>query len=109
MHGFSSTRCSEPPPQPLPKVGLPSHIRNENSGEVCPLGFSEGAKGDDVLRLDIPETLFTSHEFVPEGDDHRAYREALIPAALLNAYAPFTLLSEEEVDELEANDPRFQL
>jgi hypothetical protein len=73
-----------------------------------PLDFNEGAKGDDVLRLDIPETLFTTHEFVPVGEDWRTYREALIPAALLNAYAPFTLLTEEEVDALEDNDPRFQ-
>jgi hypothetical protein len=73
-----------------------------------PLDVSEGAKGDHVLRLDIPERLFTDHEFVPEGEDRRTYREALIPAALVNAYGPPVLLSEEEVDELEANDPRFQ-
>ena len=72
-----------------------------------PLGFSEGAKGDDVLRLDIPETLFTRHEFVNEDGTPCSYREALIPAALLNAYAPFTLLSEEEVEALEDNNPRF--
>ena len=73
-----------------------------------PLGFSEGAKGDDVLRLDIPETLFIAHEFVPEGGDQRTYREALIPAVFLNAHGLPVLLSEEEVDALEANDPRFQ-
>ena len=61
-----------------------------------------------MLRLDIPETLFVAHEFVPEGDDQRTYREALIPAVLLNASGPPTLLSAEEVEELEANDPRFQ-
>jgi hypothetical protein len=72
-----------------------------------PLDCNEGAKGEDVLRLAIPETLFTEYEFVAEEERHRPYREALIPAALLNAYAPFTLLSEEEVWELEANDPRF--
>jgi hypothetical protein len=72
-----------------------------------PLGVSEGAKGDDVLRLAIPETLFTEHEFVNEDGTPCAYREALIPAALLNAYAPFTLLSAADVDALEDNDPRF--
>jgi hypothetical protein len=73
-----------------------------------PLDWSEGAKGNHVLRLDIPERLFTDHEFVNEDGTPCAYREALIPAALLNACAPFVLLSEAEVDELEANDPRFQ-
>jgi hypothetical protein len=73
-----------------------------------PLDFHEGAKGEAVLRLDIPVALFTDHEFVPEGEDQRTYREALIPAALLNAHGPPVLLSAEEVDELEANDPRFQ-
>ena len=31
-----------------------------------PLDWNEGAKGDDVLRLDIPERLFSDHEFVPD-------------------------------------------
>jgi hypothetical protein len=43
-----------------------------------------------------------------QREARRTYREALIPAARLNAYGPPTLLSEKEVDELEANDPRFQ-
>lgn len=72
-----------------------------------PLDCNEGAKGDDVLRLDIPEALFTEHEFVPENPTRGTYREALIPAARVNVYGPPTLLTEEEVDELEANDPRF--
>jgi|SRR5215468_5507869 len=71
-----------------------------------PLDANEGAKGTDVLRLDIPKNLFTEHEFIPEDEDMRTYREALIPAALLNVY-PVVFLSEEEVEELEANDPRF--
>src|SRR5262249_31144992 len=71
-----------------------------------PLGVNEGAEGDEVLRLDIPETLFTDHEFTNEDGSPCSYREALIPATLLNQYTP-VLLSEEEVDELEANDPRF--
>ena len=65
-----------------------------------PLDWSEGAKGAHVLRLDIPETLFTRHEFVNEDGTPCAYREALIPAALLNASAPFTLLTEEEVERV---------
>ena len=72
-----------------------------------PLDWSEGAKGEAVLRLDIPEPLFTAHEFTNEDGSPCSYREALIPAALLNAYGPPVRLSEAEVDELESNDPRF--
>jgi len=73
-----------------------------------PLNFNEGAKGEDVLRLDIPEALFTDYEFVPDDEEIRTYREALIPAGLVNAYGPPTLLTEAEVEELEANDPRWR-
>jgi len=52
-------------------------------------------------------TTITAHEFVNE-DGTTPYREALIPAALLNAYGPPRLFAEAEVDELEAHDPRFQ-
>jgi hypothetical protein len=54
-----------------------------------------------------PDALFTAHEFVNE-DGTTPYREALIPAAHLNAYGPPRLFAEAEVDELEAHDPRFQ-
>src|SRR5262245_19109215 len=72
-----------------------------------PLDLSEGARGAHVLRLDIPETLFTEHEFTNEDGSPCSYREALIPAALLNAYGPPVLLSEEEVEALEDQGPRF--
>ena len=71
-----------------------------------PLGCSEGAKGDEVVRLDIPEALFSAHEFTKEDGSPCSYREALIPAALLNQY-PRVLLTAEEVDALEDQDPRF--
>ena len=73
-----------------------------------PLDGNEGAKGEAVLCLDIPETLFTDHECVPEDEDLRTYREALIPAALLNAAGLPRLLSAAEVEALEDQDPRFQ-
>jgi hypothetical protein len=70
---------------------------------TVPLDCNEGCKGDQVLRLDVPEHLFTDWEITMEGS---LYREALIPAHLVNAYPP-TLLTEAEVWELEAHDPRF--
>src|SRR2546423_2648726 len=70
-----------------------------------PLNGNESATGEAVLRLDMPGALFVDHELLPDGEDDRTYREALIPAALLNQYGPPSLLSEDEVDALE--DPRF--
>jgi hypothetical protein len=49
-----------------------------------PLDVNEGAVGDDVLAVEIPEALFVEHEWVQESSF--GYREALIPAESLNAY-----------------------
>ena len=46
--------------------------------------MNEGAVGDDVLALEIPEALFVDYEWVEEISF--GYREALIPAENLNAY-----------------------
>jgi hypothetical protein len=50
-----------------------------------PLDVNEGADGDVLLAIDIPENLFAEYEWVEEG---KGYREALIPAALVNPYGP---------------------
>ncbi len=50
-----------------------------------PLDAGEGARGDTLLTLDIPTALFFEYEWVEEG---KPYREALIPAAQLNAHGP---------------------
>jgi hypothetical protein len=47
------------------------------------LDANEGAKGDDLLVVDIPEEVITSYEWVQEGS---TYREWLVPAALVNGY-----------------------
>ena len=44
-----------------------------------------------VLRLTIPVRLFTEHEWREKG---KTYREALIPAASLNANGPAQRVSE---------------
>ena len=49
-----------------------------------PLDVNEGAVGDDVLAVEIPEALFAEYEWVQEPSF--GYREALIPAQSLNAY-----------------------
>ena len=61
-----------------------------------PLDENEGARGDIVLALDVPEALFVAFELVEQG---KTYREAMIPAARLNDYrATLSLaVSEEEI------------
>ncbi len=43
-----------------------------------PLDAQEGARGDDLVVLDVPEDLIGEYEWVEEG---RGYREWLVPAA----------------------------
>ena len=63
-----------------------------------PLDENEGADGDGVIELAIPESLFTEYELVEEG---LTYREAMIPADALNAHlATARILSDDEVDDL---------
>jgi hypothetical protein len=63
-----------------------------------PLDENEGADGDVVLELDVPEALFVKHEHVA---DDATYRESMIPAASLNEYlASVRLLTDDEIDEL---------
>jgi hypothetical protein len=65
------------------------------SAEV-PLDEQEGAHGEAVLELDVPESLFVEYEWVEEG---KPYREAMIPATDLNKH-PRRRLSEDELDAL---------
>jgi hypothetical protein len=58
-----------------------------------PVGTNEGASGEDVLLVSIPEAIFVAHEWVQEPSF--GYREALIPAALVNQY-PRELLARDE-------------
>lgn len=75
-----------------------------------PLDITEGADGDVVLILEIPEELFVEYEgvnerLVPDGQ-LRCYRESLIPAKLLNQYRK-TLRGLVEDEEDQIPDDRF--
>jgi hypothetical protein len=61
-----------------------------------PLDVSEGAKGNDLLCMDIPEDVLVDSEWVEEG---KPYREFLLPASLVNSYGPPRLVDDE--DEVE--------
>jgi len=50
-----------------------------------PLDINEGADGDRLLSIDIPEEIFKKWEWLEDG---KPYREALIPAQVVNTYGP---------------------
>ena len=66
-----------------------------------PLGFNEGATGDEVLALTLADSLdLDEWELVEE---HKPYREWCIPARVLNARARMVrLLTETALDEVTA-------
>lgn len=68
-----------------------------------PLDENEGAAGNAVLVIEIPDEVFASHEWVK--DVSFGYREALIPAPILNA-CPRRRWTEAEGDAW--IDPRFR-
>lgn len=51
----------------------------------APLTCNEGAKGEIVLEVAIPEDVFEAYEWQEEG---KPYREALIPAGTVNCHGP---------------------
>ena len=70
-----------------------------------PLDENEGAGGDTYLLIEIPEDLFAQYEWVNEIGF--GYREALIPAAQLNAY-PVRQWSEAEEEACKEHGLRRQ-
>jgi hypothetical protein len=63
-----------------------------------PMDMNEGAKGDQVLQVEFPNDVdLGDFEVVKE---HKPYREWCVPAALINAQATVTLMSDDDVDEL---------
>jgi hypothetical protein len=48
-----------------------------------PVDLNEGAEGDDVLLIEVPEAVVAPYEVIEE---HKPYREFLVPAAILNSY-----------------------
>lgn len=48
-----------------------------------PLDINEGAKGEDLLRIDIDEATIAEYEIIEDG---KPYREWCVPAAVLNRY-----------------------
>jgi hypothetical protein len=57
-----------------------------------PLDCNEGASGDVLFTLEMPESVFQEYEWVQEPPG--PYREALIPADVANTYGPPTIHDE---------------
>jgi len=68
-----------------------------------PLSLHEGAVGNLVLEVELPDALATEHELIEDGN---TVREFLVPADVLNRQGRTRLLSDAEVDAIE--DPRFR-
>jgi hypothetical protein len=65
-----------------------------------PLDENEGARGDDVIVIEIPTDLFDEYEVIEEK---KPYRESFVPAQELNVYlASVRILSDDELDEIES-------
>jgi hypothetical protein len=56
-----------------------------------PLDENEGAWGDYLLAMVIPEDVISDFEWVEEG---KPYREFLVPADVLNRYRPPRLVED---------------
>lgn len=60
-----------------------------------PLDFGQGAKGEDLFLLDIPEDEMSPFEWIEDG---KPYREFLVPAEIVNRYGPPELIDEDDYD-----------
>jgi hypothetical protein len=64
-----------------------------------PLDINEGALGDDLLELTLPDDVdLDEFELVAEDQGSQKHREWCVPAELLNRRASVRLLSQEEQD-----------
>jgi hypothetical protein len=62
-----------------------------------PVGVNEGAKGEDVLAVTLPDDVdLGDYELGQEGS---TYREWCVPANLINALGSVRLLTSEEEEE----------
>lgn len=60
-----------------------------------PLTCNEGAKGEVVFEVEIPDEMFAAKEWPEEG---KPYREALLPAEIVNLHGPPAVV-EHDWDE----------
>jgi hypothetical protein len=61
-----------------------------------PLACNEGAWGDIVLQIDLPEQAIADYEWIEEG---KPYREWLVPARLITKQAQARIIVVDEDEE----------
>ncbi len=65
-----------------------------------PMTINEGATGDQVLRVEIPDDVdLRDFELIEDG---KPYREWCVPAALINTHATVTLMTDRELEHMGA-------
>jgi hypothetical protein len=79
----------------LPELGQP---RGVFVSANWPLNENDGAYGDAVIEIDVPDATFEAYEWVTDTD-FGTYREAMIPVMEINHHAR-RVLSEHEIDDL---------
>lgn len=60
-----------------------------------PLDSGQGAKGKDLLCLDIPDDVLEPYEWIEEGKTYRAF---LLPAEIVNLHGPPEVCDEDDYD-----------
>ena len=64
-----------------------------------PLDSNEGAKGEELLEVSVPDEVdLSGFEFI---EDEKGYREWCVPAALINARGTIRQVGPEEEGEIE--------
>jgi hypothetical protein len=89
--------------------GIGTYMTSEEHTGVfvadVPVDINEGAKGDDLLRIEIDEAVVAPFEWMNEVPDGCAtYREWCVPASVLNAHGTVRLLTFDEEEELALQD-----
>jgi hypothetical protein len=69
-----------------------------------PMDFNEGAKGDQVLRVEFPGDVdLDNFELIEAGKAAGTYREWCVAAALINEQASVTLMTDDELEGMGSN------
>jgi len=64
-----------------------------------PVDANEGAKGRDLLTFEVPDHIFEEFKIVEEDEefrDSKRYREACIPADILNQCRPLEMFEDDD-------------
>ena len=77
--------------------GLPGELGGGVFVSNLPADINEGAKGKDLLRIDIDADVLTQYEII-DAAGHSSFREWFIPAAILNREGVVTRVVDEDAE-----------